>query len=103
MEEEGETVGGADGARGEHARLLEGRKGSVIGHLLCSPSNASSPSHSRAPEQMNKKLAVTSKSDIWAFACTLIHMLTGKAPFDGYNIMEIMFQVCVWLKGEEES
>ncbi len=36
---------------------------------------------------------VTSKADIWAFACTLIHMLTGEAPNAGLNQVQIINKV----------
>ncbi|MEW5300653.1 MAG: hypothetical protein WDW36_003567 [Sanguina aurantia] len=33
---------------------------------------------------------VNSKTDVWALACTLVHMLTGQPPLSGRNAMQIM-------------
>lgn len=50
-----------------------------------------------APDQMigaeGEGGGVTPKTDMWAFACTLIHMLTGKAPMEGRNPLQILMQV----------
>lgn len=57
-----------------------------------------------APEQMcdegdegeeggGSSAGVNSKTDVWALACTLIHMLTGQPPLSGRNAMQIMMTV----------
>ncbi|MEW5309302.1 MAG: hypothetical protein WDW38_001197 [Sanguina aurantia] len=38
---------------------------------------------------------VNSKTDVWALACTLVHMLTGQPPLSGRNAMQIMMAVNV--------
>jgi serine/threonine protein kinase len=37
---------------------------------------------------------VTKKSDIWALACLLLELQTGKVPWEGLNILQIMSKVC---------
>ena len=42
-----------------------------------------------APEQA-KGLEADKRSDIWAFGCVLFEMLTGRRPFDGEDITEVL-------------
>lgn len=49
-----------------------------------------------APEQFRSRQGehgVSVKSDIWAFACTFIHMLTGQAPMHGQDRHQIFRRV----------
>ncbi|KAH9536217.1 hypothetical protein CY35_17G097000 [Sphagnum magellanicum] len=49
-----------------------------------------------APEMFDPELGpVTKKSDIWALACLLLELQTGKVPWEGLNILQIMSKVCV--------
>jgi Tol biopolymer transport system component len=51
-----------------------------------------------APEQARGK-AVDKRSDIWAFGCVLFEMLTGRRPFEGSDVSDIMASV---LKSEPQ-
>lgn len=56
----------------------------------------------RAPEQIaaptgssgEDKHRATKQADIWAWACTLLHMITGQPPWGTLNFPQIMFKVC---------
>src|SRR5258705_1644350 len=45
-----------------------------------------------APEQAKGRPA-DKRSDIWAFGCVLFEMLTGKRPFDGEDIVDVLSRV----------
>jgi serine/threonine-protein kinase len=45
-----------------------------------------------SPEQAKGRPA-DKRSDIWAFGCVLFEMLTGKRPFDGEDITDVMVAV----------
>jgi Tol biopolymer transport system component len=45
-----------------------------------------------APEQARGR-AVDARADIWAFGCVLFEMLTGKAPFAGESVTDILAKV----------
>lgn len=46
-----------------------------------------------APEQFEEDVRITPKADIWAFACTFIHMVTGETPMGRLNIGQIVNRV----------
>jgi eukaryotic-like serine/threonine-protein kinase len=51
-----------------------------------------------SPEQAKGRPA-DKRSDIWAFGCVLYEMLTGKRPFDGEDVTEVLASV---IKGEPD-
>jgi serine/threonine protein kinase len=54
----------------------------------------------RSPEQwgFEEGVGVSAKSDVWAYGCTLLHMLTGQAPWTGLQPVAIGVQVrCSWI------
>lgn len=60
------------------------------------PTNAQGTDNYMAPEQMfggEEGGEVCFKSDVWAFACSVIHMLTGRRPLQECNKMQIMRKV----------
>ena len=45
-----------------------------------------------SPEQAKGRPA-DKRSDIWAFGCVLFEMLTGRRPFDGEDVTDVMVAV----------
>ena len=45
-----------------------------------------------SPEQINGRPA-TRRSDVWAFGCVVFEMLTGRAPFAGRTVSEVLANV----------
>lgn len=58
-------------------------------HLTQSNMMLGSP-HYIAPEQANNSSNVDYRSDIYSLGCTLFHMLSGKEPFPGSSLIEIV-------------
>ena len=46
-----------------------------------------------APEQFGTQDGVSSKTDMWAFAATVVHMLTGSPPFTGQSHYDVAHKV----------
>jgi len=46
------------------------------------------------PELFETGVTIDSKVDVWAGACCLLEMLSGRMPFAGFQILQIMRQVC---------
>lgn len=51
-----------------------------------------------APEQFHAPALLTSKTDIWSFACTLLFILTGEVPWQGCGLVQLCTKV--GLQGE---
>jgi len=51
-----------------------------------------------APEQAKGK-AIDKRVDIWAFGCVLFEMLTGRKPFDGDDVTDVLAAI---VRGEPE-
>jgi serine/threonine protein kinase len=49
----------------------------------------------RAPEQFGPHKQHTIKADLWGFACTLLHMVTGVPPWSQDNMLQICTTVGV--------
>lgn len=52
-------------------------------------------SFDRAPEQFGPRNLHTIKVDIWGFACTFLHMITGAPPWAGDTVLQICTAVGV--------
>lgn len=71
------------------AATLDGRSGgggaavTSVGMVLGSP-------HYMAPEQAMGGGAATVATDLWALGATLVHLVTGRPPFDGATIDEVL-------------
>lgn len=80
-----------------HAVIADFGIARVLGtHVLCvRPTNVQGTANYMAPEQMlgEREGEVTYKTDTWGFACTVLHMLTGKEPLHGSNNCQIMNKV----------
>lgn len=78
----------------EHAVIADFGISRVVSTTIGSvrPTNAPSVDNYMAPEQMSGEggEGVSCKTDMWAFACTFIHMLTGKPPLHTLNSMQVM-------------
>ncbi|KXZ50821.1 hypothetical protein GPECTOR_15g507 [Gonium pectorale] len=48
-----------------------------------------------APEQFHVGSRITPQCDMWALGATLLHLLTGRPPWLGYNMAQICVQVGV--------
>lgn len=57
----------------------------LVGTMIGTPS-------SMAPEQFNDPDGVDFKVDIYGLGCVLFHMVTGKKPYDGLNLTEMVIQ-----------
>jgi serine/threonine protein kinase len=58
-------------------------------HLTHTNSMLGSP-HYIAPEQIDNSSNVDCRSDLYSLGCTLFHMLSGKEPFPGGSLLEIV-------------
>ncbi len=57
----------------------------MVGTMIGTPS-------SMAPEQFNDPDNVDFKVDIYGLGCVLFHMVTGKKPYEGYNLTEMVIK-----------
>ena len=57
----------------------------MTGHSMGSP-------HYISPEQVECMKDVDLRADIYSLGCTLYHMLSGQAPFDGHSAVSIMMK-----------
>lgn len=46
-----------------------------------------------APEQLAPGRAIDARADLWAVGCTLYQVLTGKTPFTGNDLVELMYSI----------
>ena len=53
------------------------------------------PAPRRAPEQVGPRHLHTIKVDVWGFACTFLHMVTGSPPWAGDSVLQICTAVGV--------
>lgn len=58
-------------------------------HLTHTNTMLGSP-HYIAPEQIDNSSSVDYRSDLYSLGCTLFHMLSGKEPFPGGSLLEIV-------------
>ncbi len=74
-----------------HARLADLGLARAVSseHLTQSNMMLGSP-HYIAPEQANNSSNVDCRSDIYSLGCSLFHMLSGKEPFPGNSLIEIV-------------
>ena len=61
--------------------------------MLCLQSSAQGTYNYMAPEQFEENVRLTPQADVWAFACTFIHMLTGEAPMGKLRLQQIVTRV----------
>ena len=54
------------------------------------------------PEQFEERAYIGPKCDMWALACTLIHMITGKPPMAELNTGQILMKVWVCVNKNSE-
>ena len=59
----------------------------------CLQSSAQGTFNYMAPEQFEEDISLTPKADVWAFACTFIHMVTGEAPMGRLIMGQIVHRV----------
>lgn len=46
-----------------------------------------------APEQLSPGRTIDARADLWAVGCTLYQVLTGKTPFEGNDLVELMYSI----------
>lgn len=51
----------------------------------------------RSPELIDNPDHITAATDMWSWACTVIHMASGSIPFKGLNMVQIVQRVCLQL------
>ena len=57
----------------------------IVGTMIGTPS-------SMAPEQFNEPNNVDFKADIYGLGCVFFHMVTGKKPYEGFNLTEMVIK-----------
>jgi eukaryotic-like serine/threonine-protein kinase len=82
-----ETVKVLDFGVAKGPRSADAGETTASGRMLGSP-------HYMSPEQARGGLPVDPRSDLWSLGVIAFHMLTGKKPFDGPELGEIILQIC---------
>lgn len=67
----------------------------ALSTLCVFPPSNNQPTTLRAPEQFAPGCRTTNKVDIWGFAATLLHMITGSPPWQHDTLMQICTAVGV--------
>ena len=64
-----------------------------MGQVYVQGSEAKGTINYMCPELFEAGIAITDKVDVWAGACCVVEMLTGKMPFVGLQLVQIMKKI----------
>ena len=86
------------GDRTDFVKLLDFGISKIIDQAtksrLTQPGTALGTPHYMAPEQARGERNIDHRTDIWAVGIILYEALTGKKPFDGENLVSVLYQIC---------
>jgi len=72
---------------------LTGPAGTASGLGMTTTSSPIGSPHYMSPEQMESSKAVDARGDIWALGVILFELLTGRVPFEGSAITEVVARI----------